>query len=100
VSEGEPRARVGVRELRQNLSVYLRRVEQGEALDVTDRGRLVARLQPAPVPESSALDRLIAERRAIPASRPVASLPDPIQPASRAPSLSDALRDMRDEERR
>lgn len=38
---------VGVRELRQNLSRYLRRVKQGEPLSVTERGRVVARLVPA-----------------------------------------------------
>jgi prevent-host-death family protein len=38
--------RVGVRELRQNLSVYLRRVRNGEVLEVTERGQPVARLQP------------------------------------------------------
>jgi prevent-host-death family protein len=30
--------RVGVRELRQNLSKYLRRVERGERLEVTEHG--------------------------------------------------------------
>jgi prevent-host-death family protein len=39
--------RVGVRELRQNLSRYLERVKAGEALVVTERGRVVARLVPA-----------------------------------------------------
>lgn len=39
--------RVGVRELRQNLSKYLERVKAGEALTVTERGRVVARLVPA-----------------------------------------------------
>lgn len=38
---------VGVRELRQNLSKYLDRVKEGEALVVTERGREVARLIPA-----------------------------------------------------
>ena len=38
--------RVGVRELRQNLSVYLRRVRRGETLEVTERGEPVALLQP------------------------------------------------------
>jgi prevent-host-death family protein len=37
---------VGVRELRQNLSVYLRRVKLGERLEVTERGEAVARLEP------------------------------------------------------
>jgi prevent-host-death family protein len=40
--------RVGVRELRQNLSVYLRRVRRGESLEVTERGEPVAVLQPTP----------------------------------------------------
>ena len=39
---------VGVAELRQNLSRYLRRVEAGERLLVTDRNRPVAELGPAP----------------------------------------------------
>jgi prevent-host-death family protein len=38
--------RVGVRELRQNLSVYLRRVRRGESLEVTERGEPVAVLHP------------------------------------------------------
>ncbi len=38
--------RIGVRELRQNASVYLRRVSQGERLEITDRGRPVAMLVP------------------------------------------------------
>jgi prevent-host-death family protein len=39
-------ANVGVRELRQNLSKYLRRVKNGESLTVTERGREVARVVP------------------------------------------------------
>jgi prevent-host-death family protein len=38
--------RIGVRELRQHASRYLARVIQGETLEVTDRGRPVARLVP------------------------------------------------------
>ena len=54
--------RVGVRELRQNLSVYLRRIHRGERFEVTDRGNPVALLIPL---ESglSPLQRLIAEGR-------------------------------------
>ena len=37
---------VGVRELRQNLSVYLDRVKKGEALTVTEHGTAVAILRP------------------------------------------------------
>ncbi len=35
-----------MRELRQNLSVYLRRVATGEVFEVTERGRPVATLGP------------------------------------------------------
>lgn len=38
--------RIGVRELRQHASRYLDRVAHGETLEVTDRGRPVARLVP------------------------------------------------------
>jgi len=38
---------VGVRELRDNLSEYLRRVRQGELLVITDRGRPIGELSPA-----------------------------------------------------
>lgn len=37
---------VGIRELRQNLSKYLRLVKAGESLTVTERGRKVARVVP------------------------------------------------------
>jgi prevent-host-death family protein len=37
---------IGVRELRQHASRYLERVRHGETLEVTDRGRPVARLVP------------------------------------------------------
>lgn len=57
------RKRVGVRELRQNLSVYLRMVAEGETLEVTERNRAVAVL--APLPESSTpLGRLVSSGRA------------------------------------
>ena len=59
---------VGVAELRQNLSVYLRRIEKGERLIVTDRNRPVAEIGPVGN-DSSAVDRLIADGRAIPARR-------------------------------
>jgi prevent-host-death family protein len=40
-------ANVGVRELRDNLSEYLRRVREGELLVITDRGRPIGELGPA-----------------------------------------------------
>ena len=54
--------RIGVRELRQNASRYLARVANGEAIEVTDRGRPVARLVPVPTGEN-ALAELIRSGR-------------------------------------
>lgn len=45
---GEATERVGARELRQNLSVHLRKVIGGRTLEVTDRGVAVAILAPLP----------------------------------------------------
>lgn len=39
--------KVGVRELRANLSRYLEQVKSGAVINVTDRDRLIARLMPA-----------------------------------------------------
>jgi prevent-host-death family protein len=78
--------RVGVRELRQNLSVYLERVIAGERLEVTDRGHPVAMLIPL-TPGATLVERLVAEGRAIPATRnpatPVATTPLKITAAQR-----------------
>lgn len=83
---------VGVAELRQNLSKYLRRVERGERFVVTDHNRPVAELGPTPTPES-ALDRLISEGRVRPPARRglVPPLPAPGKPYA----LSQALDDIR-----
>jgi prevent-host-death family protein len=54
--------RVGIRELRQNLSVYVRRVLAGETLEVTEFGRPVARLTPLPRTDDP-IARLEAEGR-------------------------------------
>ena len=60
---------VGVRELRQNLSVYLRAIqEEGESIEVTDRGRPVAVLAPLKV-GSDDYDALEAAGRLHPAQR-------------------------------
>jgi prevent-host-death family protein len=58
-----PSQRVGVRELRQNLSVYLRKVANGHTLEVTEHGRPVAILAPLPHP-TSLVARLAAAGRA------------------------------------
>lgn len=55
--------RVGIREMRQNLSRYAQRARRGESFVITDRGSEVAQLGPAPT-RASAVDRLVAERGA------------------------------------
>jgi prevent-host-death family protein len=85
------RSQVGVRELRQNLSVYLARVKKGERLVVTERRQVVAVLAPADVSDDP-LARLIAAGRATAATRPIAALPRPL--ASRLKvSLGQVLRE-------
>jgi prevent-host-death family protein len=85
---------VGVAELRQNLSKYLRRVEQGERLIVTDRNRPVAELGP-PATTGAALDRLVAAGRvARPARR---GLPEPLRLDGDPHALSRALDAIRGE---
>ena len=67
---------VGVRELRQNLSVYLRRVKAGQTLEVKERGHRVAVLAPAGA-KATALDRLIAAGRATTAAGDLLALGPP-----------------------
>ncbi|CAN5478849.1 MAG: type II toxin-antitoxin system Phd/YefM family antitoxin [Actinomycetota bacterium] len=54
---------VGVRELKHSLSRYLYKVREGETIVVTDRGKPVARIVPAGIPEHIA--RLMAQGRVI-----------------------------------
>src|SRR5262245_17202365 len=70
---------VGVRELRQNLSVYLRRVRAGERLIVTERNIPVAELTPLGATEDP-WDRMVREGRLIPAEGPggFRDLPEPL----------------------
>lgn len=98
-ARGASPSRVGVRELRQNLSVYLRRVEAGETLEVTEHGHPVARLGPLPPVNLGVLDRLVAEGRATPGRGNLADLglPPTLPPG---PSLSDLLAHLRDEDDR
>jgi antitoxin (DNA-binding transcriptional repressor) of toxin-antitoxin stability system len=85
---------VGVRELRQNLSVYLARLSEGTVYRVTDRGHAVALLIPMPT-ASTPVERLVATGRATPAVRDLLSLGRPHGKASGA--LSKALREVRED---
>lgn len=88
------RLAVGVRELRQNLSVYLEQVARGTTYRVTDRGREVAMLVPIPAAATTA-ERLIAAGRALPPTRDLLALGRP--KLRLKGSLSKALQDVRED---
>ncbi|WP_188486172.1 type II toxin-antitoxin system Phd/YefM family antitoxin [Williamsia phyllosphaerae] len=85
---------IGIRELRQNASRYLAQVEAGEELEVTNRGRVVARL--VPVTESARTRESLIDAGVIVAAKNSKGLGG-INTVTLPPgSLSDAL----DEDRR
>ena len=83
-------AEVGVRELRNNLSRYLERIQGGEEVVVTDRGRAIARV--LPISGERTIDRMIREGKVTPASRQDRSLPKRITTKG---SVSELLADQR-----
>ena len=60
--------KVGVRELRENLASWLDRVQAGDEVLVTERGRPVARL--SAIDRRNKLEELIAQGRVTPAKKP------------------------------
>jgi len=88
--------RVGNRELRQHARAVIRRVVAGESLEVTDRGRAVARI--IPLRPAGVVDQMIAEGRAVPAHCDLLEV-RPLRPLAGRPSLSEVLTDMRADER-
>jgi prevent-host-death family protein len=88
--------RVGIRELRQNATAVLRRVAAGAVIEVTDRGRAVARI--VPMHEASRLEQLMAEGRASGSKGDLLDI-KPVSPIARKPLLSKILADMRADER-
>jgi len=100
MTPGTPKPeRVGIRELRQNLSVYVRRVrEEGRAYEVTERGEPVARLMPLTDRPASIIEQMIADGRATPPTREWEDLPPPVKLPGRP--LSEVLQEMRDEDPR
>jgi prevent-host-death family protein len=90
--------RVGVRELKQNASEVLRRVKEGEAFEVTERGTPVALLVPLPISDSI-VDRLVAAGRARPARGNLTTLPPPLADETGGPLPSEVLADLRSMER-
>ncbi|MFE1786137.1 type II toxin-antitoxin system Phd/YefM family antitoxin [Streptomyces sp. NPDC059506] len=89
-------ASIGLRDLSHHTSRIVNRVRQGEVIEVTDHGKPILRLVPIKEGES-VRDRLISEGRLRPAL--TTELPAEISFADEGPSPSEALADLRDEER-
>ena len=85
---------IGVRELRQNASHYLSRAAAGELVEITDRGRPVARL--VPITDDPWQD-LINAGEVLPGSRQVNARV--LKPRDYGFSGSEALQRLRTDER-
>jgi prevent-host-death family protein len=90
---------IGIRELRQNASRYLRLVRAGQTITLTDRGEPFAEIHPVKQ-RGGILEQLIASGRA---TAPTASIkdfldryhPEPRRPGE--PTLSEVLDEQREE---
>ena len=98
VVHGSPVTSTGIRELKDNLSRYIRRVEAGERIVITAHGRAVAELvQPGATAKSTSrrFDELVASgviRPPLEAGDPTEAWPDIRLPAATAAELIDAER--------
>lgn len=86
--------RIGVRELRQHASRYLKRVAGGETLEITERGHPVARLVPV---SGDAWADLVTSGRVSPAEDPTDVVDE--APQNYDVDASAVLADMRADER-
>ena len=59
---------IPVRQLNQDTAGVLARVERGETLEITSRGRPIARIVPAPATGLDEMQDLIAAGRVVPAT--------------------------------
>lgn len=98
MAETDQRAQVGIRELRQNLSIYVDRVKEGETLEVTEHGRPVAELGPLRQPPKSLYEQMKQDGRIRRARGPMV-LPRLLELADGVEPLSETLMKMREEER-
>ena len=87
---------IEVYELRRHASRWLARVSRGESFEVTDRGRPVARLMPAP---RESWDRLESAGQITPPESDLDIVDDDIVPIKADFSASARLQTMRETER-
>lgn len=86
---------VGVRALQQNASEIVHRAAAGESVEITDRGRPVARIVPI---GHDLLADLVASGQARPARMHPRDIPEPL-PASGPVTLNEILAAQRSDER-
>ena len=89
--------RIGVRELRQRASEYLKAVEAGGAFEITAHGRPVALLVQART--ASRRDQLMARGRLAPARGDLLDLGAPVKPRPATPTPAELLAAARASER-
>ncbi len=88
---------VGIRELRQNLSVYLRRVARGERFIVTERREPVAELAPLAAEESE-YEAWLRQNKLSRPTRAWEDIPPPL-PMKPGPTMTDELLEEREDQR-
>lgn len=88
---------IGVRELRNNLSVYLDRVKHGQSLNVTEWGQPIARVIPFKK-DASHWEQMVAEGSVRLPPRP-GILPDikPLKASDDGPSTAEVLDEIRED---
>jgi prevent-host-death family protein len=89
---------IPVRQLNQDTAGVLARVERGESLEITSRGRPIARLVPATGGDLAELEDLIAVGRVVPATLSTPFVV-PAGVVEDGPDAGDLLSALRDEER-
>lgn len=89
--------RIGIRELRQHASIWLKRVQRGESFEVTDRGQPVALL--LPYVEVDPYERLVASGAIRRGEGDLLDLGPPLPPKPGIPLPSEILEQMRADER-
>lgn len=87
--------RVGVRELRQDASALLARVESGQVIEITNHGRPVARLTPLEQTRSTR-EELIATGQLRPGHGNVLDV-QPVPAPPGAPGTAELLAELRDD---
>ena len=90
--------RIGIRELRQNASEYVRGIKAGQSYEITERGGLVGYLVPA-TGGSAEIERLVLTGLVIPPRRARTALPELVELPKGEPKASEVLAAARAEER-